>query len=233
MPPGGRRGKGIHRIRDRMEIGNWNELKIARDAGFGVYLTDGENDVLLPAKEVPEGAKTGDVLRVFCYLDSEDRPVATTAAPKVVRGDCAVLRVKEVTKVGAFLDWGLPKDLLLPFAEQTRKVSTGDEVYITPYIDKSGRICASMYASRRPDGMKADPTVRKKAYRQMAPDGEKVLRIITEEYGGVLPFDDKASPEQIKKVFALSKASFKRAVGGLYKERKILLGDGRIRVLPE
>lgn len=100
--------------------------------------------VLLPKNQVPEGTKPGCSLQVFIYKDSEDRPIATTSIPPLTLGKTALLRVKEVTAIGAFLDWGLAKDLLLPFKEQTVKVCSGEDVLVALYIDKSGRLCATM-----------------------------------------------------------------------------------------
>ena len=242
-----------------------------------------------PAKQVPEGTKLHDKLEVFLYKDSKDRLIATTNEPKLTLGGFAVLKVLQVTKIGAFLDWGLEKDLLLPFKEQLRKVHEGDEVLVTLYIDKSNRLCATMegiyhllstdspykkgdtvtgrvyefsenfgtfvavddkysaripgfentttlkigdiieanVTNRKPDG-KLDLTIRAKAYIQMNADAEEVLRII-DEYGGVLPFNDKASPDIIKREAHMSKNAFKRAVGHLYKERLIEFTDKGIR----
>ena len=129
-------------------LGEKQILTVTRTGQIGCYLGDHyesrANDVLLPAKWVPEGAKVGDKIEVFIYKDSEDRPIATTMEPKILLGQTAVLRVADVTKIGAFLDWGLEKDLLLPFHEQTAHLRAGDECLVTLYIDKSERLCASM-----------------------------------------------------------------------------------------
>lgn len=115
---------------------------------FGVYLaehaTEKEDKVLLPAKQVPQGLRPGDEIEVFLYKDSQDRPIATTNTPKLMLGETARLKVVSVGKVGAFLDWGLEKDLFLPFREQTIKVKEGDEVIVALYLDKSSRLCATM-----------------------------------------------------------------------------------------
>ncbi|MCD8021649.1 MAG: S1-like domain-containing RNA-binding protein, partial [Lachnospiraceae bacterium] len=105
---------------------------------------DSREKVLLPKKEVPEGTKTGDCIQVFLYRDSKDRLIATRREPMLTIGKFALLKVKEVSKIGAFLDWGLEKDLLLPFHEQTAKVYPGDECLVALYVDKSGRLCATM-----------------------------------------------------------------------------------------
>ena len=275
-----------------MKLAEYQDLYYVKKVDFGVYLAEdmgGETHVLLPSKQVPEDAKPGEKIRVFLYKDSKDRLIATTNTPKLTLGEYAPLVVKEVGKIGAFLDWGLEKDLLLPFKEQLRKVHEGDEVLVTLYIDKSNRLCATMegiyhllstdspykkgdtvtgrvyefsenfgtfvavddkysaripgfentttlkigdiieanVTNRKPDG-KLDLTIRAKAYIQMNADAEEVLRII-DEYGGVLPFNDKASPDIIKREAHMSKNAFKRAVGHLYKERLIEFTDRGIR----
>lgn len=127
------------------KLGEKQVLKIIDKKEFGVYLGDGNEDkVLLPIKQVPVGASKGDELEVFLYRDSKDRMIATTNQPAVTLGKVALLTVKEVGKVGAFLDWGLEKDLLLPFKEQTYKVNPDDKVLIALYTDKSDRLCATM-----------------------------------------------------------------------------------------
>ena len=262
-----------------MELGRTQKLEIVRMVDFGAYLGTEEEQVLLPKKQVPEGANVGDEVKVFIYRDSQDRLIATVNRPLVELDETAVLTVKEVSKNGAFLDWGLEKDLFLPFKEMTRKVEPGDEILVTLYIDKSRRLCATMkgiydllskespykegdtvqgrvyefsdnfgtfiavddrYSAMIPrhedcsflrigDIIEARVT-KVKAYLQMNPDAEKVLEII-DEYAGVLPFNDKASPEVIKRETGLSKNAFKRAVGHLYKEHKIEITDKVIRKL--
>ena len=130
-----------------MKLGEKQTLTVVKQVDFGVYLAEQQDDetrVLLPAKQVPEGTKLHDKLEVFLYKDSKDRLIATTNEPKLTLGGFAVLKVLQVTKIGAFLDWGLEKDLLLPFKEQLRKVKESDEVLVTLYIDKSNRLCATM-----------------------------------------------------------------------------------------
>lgn len=131
-----------------IELGKYQVLEACKQSDFGLYLckpgSDKSHRVLLPQKEVPEGTKLNDKLTVFIYKDSKDREIATTAKVPLTIGKLAVLRVKEVTKIGAFLDWGLMKDLLLPFKEQTAKVKEGDEVLVSLYVDKSNRLCATM-----------------------------------------------------------------------------------------
>lgn len=132
-----------------LEIGKRQLLTIVKKVDFGVYLAkeqeaDPEEKVLLPRKEVPENVQPGDEIEVFLYRDSKDRMIATVRQPKLSLGEVAVLRVKENGKIGAFLDWGLEKDLLLPFREQVRKVCPGEECLVALYLDKSKRLCATM-----------------------------------------------------------------------------------------
>ena len=132
-----------------LEIGKRQLLTIVKKVDFGVYLAkeqeaDPEEKVLLPRKEVPENAQPGDEIEVFLYRDSKDRMIATVRQPKLSLGEVAVLRVKENGKIGAFLDWGLEKDLLLPVREQVRKVRPGEECLVALYLDKSKRLCATM-----------------------------------------------------------------------------------------
>jgi predicted RNA-binding protein (virulence factor B family) len=120
-----------------IRIGEYCRLKAARTTDNGLYLTDGENEVLLPRKYVPEGTEIGHTVRVFVTTDSEDRPVATTQRPLGVVGDFAALKVKQLTPVGAFMDWGLDKDLLIPFAEQHRRMEEGEWMLVR--IDRDER----------------------------------------------------------------------------------------------
>ena len=131
-----------------IELGKVQELEILRVKEFGVYVGEAEGDeassVLLPRKQVPEGAAVGDKVQVFIYKDSSDRLIATTGTPKLQVGESAVLEVKEVSKIGAFLDIGLEKDLLLPFKEQTHPVGKGERCLVSLYVDKSRRLAATM-----------------------------------------------------------------------------------------
>lgn len=130
-----------------IQLGEIQTLKVIKQVEFGVYLYDGANTeerVLLPKKQVPEGAANGGEVEVFVYRDSKDRLIATTNMPKITLHGVNRLRVAQVGKIGAFLDWGLEKDLLLPFKEQTRRVSAGEECLAALYIDKSDRLCATM-----------------------------------------------------------------------------------------
>ncbi|HBA62510.1 MAG TPA: RNA-binding protein [Lachnospiraceae bacterium] len=127
-----------------MELGKRQMLMVVKKVDFGVYLGREDEKVLLPKKQVPAGIEPGDPLEVFLYKDSDDRLIATTTVPKIQLGELAVLTVAEVGRFGAFLDWGLEKDLLLPFKEQTAKVKKGDSCLVSLYIDKSSRLCATM-----------------------------------------------------------------------------------------
>ncbi|MBO6015931.1 MAG: RNA-binding protein [Lachnospiraceae bacterium] len=171
-----------------LRLGEKQKLAIVKQVDFGVYLAQdtahADERVLLPAKQVPDGAKTGDVLEVFLYKDSKDRPIATVNEPKLTIGQVARLTVLDTAGVGAFLDWGLEKDLLLPFREQTRKVRTGDEVLVTLYIDKSSRLCATMkvydYLSKE-SPYKKDDQVTGMIYE------------ISERFGAFVAVDDRYS----------------------------------------
>lgn len=130
-----------------IELGVIQNLKIVKLVEFGAYLAsddDPEDKVLLPIKQLPKDSKIGNILEVFIYRDSKDRLIATTRCPILKLHETALLRVSQVGKFGAFLDWGLEKDLLLPFAEQTKRVKEGEECLAALYVDKSGRLCATM-----------------------------------------------------------------------------------------
>lgn len=131
-----------------IELGKYQTLQVVKKTDFGFYLgepgSDRRNTILLPIKEAPMDCSIGDSLEVFVYKDSEDREIATAAKVPITVDGLAVLRVKEVTKIGAFLDWGLMKDLLLPYKEQTAPVKEGDQILVSLYVDKSSRLCATM-----------------------------------------------------------------------------------------
>lgn len=132
-----------------IELGKIQKLIVMKEASFGVYLNSAErdiydDDILLPKKQVPGGIKIGDDIEVFVYRDSEDRLIATTKMPKITLGEIEKLSVIDTAEIGAFLDWGLEKDLLLPFKEQTYPVKKGKQYLVCLYIDKSRRLCATM-----------------------------------------------------------------------------------------
>lgn len=275
-----------------LKLGVIQTLIIVKKVDFGVYLGEQINAsiderVLLPKKQVPEGASEGDEMEVFLYRDSSDRLISTITRPMLQLGEIACLEVAEVGKIGAFLKWGLEKDLFLPFKEMTKRVRPGDKALVALYIDKSDRLCATMklyhylktnspytigdnvkgtvyeisdnfgvfvavdgrfsglipkkeaqgeyhtgeelalrVTEVKEDG-KLTLSAREKAHVQINEDAENVYATI-EEFAGVLPFDDKASPEVIQREFGLSKAAFKRAVGHLLKAGKIELKSGKI-----
>lgn len=167
-----------------MRLGEKQVLTVVRIVDFGVYLGSDEERVLLPKKQVPEGIEVGDPVEVFLYKDSSDRMIATTKEPKITVGELAVLEVADVGRVGAFLDWGLEKDLLLPFKEQTVKVEKGDRCLVSLYIDKSGRLCATMkvYPLLKTDSpYKKNDMVRGTVYE------------ISREFGVFVAVDDRYS----------------------------------------
>lgn len=283
------------------KLGEKQTLTVVKKVEFGVYLAqpDAQQDekirnreqerVLLPIKQVPAGCECGDEITVFIYKDSRDRLIATTNEPKLMMGQVALLKVAQTGRIGAFLDWGLEKDLFLPFKEQTGHVVPGDEVLVSLYVDKSDRLCAKMnvYESLRTDSPyskddrvngkvyelsdnfgafvavdniysalipkrelygdvrvgdnvcarvikvhedgKLELGIREKAYLQMDKDADELFKLI-ESYDGVLPFNDKASPEVIRRKTGMSKNEFKRAVGRLLKSGKIEIGDSSIRL---
>ena len=270
-------------------LGTKKTLMVVKEVEFGVYLGNSQEKVLLPKKQVPEGVEVGDPIEVFLYKDSSDRLIATTNEPKIMLGELAVLNVAATGGIGAFLDWALEKDLLLPFREQTAPLKKGDQILVALYIDKSQRLCATMkvYERLRTDSPykvddqvegiiyelsdnfgvfvavdnlysalipkreafgklrvgdrvkarvvkvkedgKLDLSVREKAFLQMDVDADLIMKRM-EEYGGSLPFTDKADPELIKKEFDLSKNAFKRAIGRLLKEGKIEIGEKSIEI---
>ena len=150
-------------------LGKKQTLMVVKKVDFGVYLGTEDERVLLPKKQVPSGVGIGDPVEVFLYKDSKDRLIATTQEPKIVLGEVKALKVADTGRIGAFLDWGLEKDLLLPFKEQTTKVKKGDSCLVSLYVDKSGRLCATMkvYEKLRKDSpYKKDDRVRGIIYEQ-------------------------------------------------------------------
>lgn len=290
LPQRTMQGHGLQNEVHMLQLGKVQVLEVIKQTPFGVYLGKEGEQVLLPGSQVPHGTEVGDSLEVFLYKDSEDRIIATVNRPVVMLGEVALLQVSQVNKVGAFLNWGLEKDLFLPYKEMTAPVSEGDQVLTAVYIDKSGRLCGTMkvypylstespytkenqvtgrvyelskdfgvyvavddcYSARIPakqlygetkpqvgdvirarvtavkaDG-KLDLSVREKAHVQMDKDAAKLTELLKEN-GGILPVTEKSSPEDIKEATGMSKNEFKRAVGRLYKERRVLIEDGVIR----
>ena len=177
-----------------IEIGKVQKLKVVKSVEFGIYLADPEDDsdseerVLLPKKQIPEGTVLGDEIEVFIYRDSEDRLIATTNRPRAAAGEIARMRVKEIAKPGAFLDWGLEKDLMLPFKELTGKIKPGDECLVAVYVDKSGRLCATMnvYECLRTDSpYKKDDAVTGTLYE--ISDNFGAFVAVDDIYSGLIP----------------------------------------------
>ncbi len=267
-----------------IKLGEIQKLKVDRIIKNGALLIEkkGKNDenVLLPKGQVPKDTEVGDTIEVFVYKDSEDRPVATVKKPKITMGSIEFLQVIDVTKIGAFLDWGLDKDLFLPFKEQKGKVVKGRKYLVGLYIDKSNRLSATMDTYKmlssespykegdwvkgivynlnrelgafvavdkkyhgliprkelfqdfnigdevearvnrvREDG-KLSLSLRKKAYKQIDKDVQRILKKL-ESKGGRLPLNDKSSPTKIYNELNMSKSAFKRAVGNLLKNKII------------
>ncbi len=184
-----------------IRLGEIQTLQILKKVDFGVYLWDGEDKeerVLLPKKQVPEQAQAGDEVEVFIYRDSKDRLIATTGRPEVTLHGVARLRVAQVGKIGAFLDWGLEKELLLPFKEQTKKVSAGEECLAALYIDKSGRLCATMnvYPYLSTDSpYRKDDRVRGTVYEISRNFGAFVA--VDDQYSALIPKQELYGPVQI------------------------------------
>ncbi len=270
-----------------MKIGEYNNLRINRMVDFGAYLIDEDtHEVLLPKRYLTPEMKVGDDIKVFVYNDSENRPVATTEAPHAVVGDFALMRVKAVNKVGAFLDWGLAaKDLLVPFSEQRVDMQAGRSYIVRVYLDPaSQRIVASAKLAKflnqsepeyyhrekvevlvvqrsdlgyrviinnahwgqiyqnetyqdvnigdrftafvkqvRPDG-KIDVTLAKIEKMRVDDLADRILDYLG-AHNGEMAFTDKSDPEDINKTFNCSKKDFKKALGLLYKQQKVTLGD--------
>ena len=275
------------------ELGKLNTLKSVRDSSNGTYLDGGElGEILLPKQFVTEELREGDSISVFVYKDSEDRIVATTETPKAVVGQFATLKVVSVNeKVGAFLDWGLSKDLLLPYREQMSDPQSGDRCVVYILVDElSGRIIASEqlseftskdepqykeeeevdllvfdetplgyktivnnrymgllyhtelaepldygqwivgYVSKVRDDGHIDLRRDRAGYGRVEPIGEQILEALKANQG-TLPFNDTSSPESIRAEFDVSKQAFKRALGALYKQKRIRFTDEGITLV--
>jgi len=273
-------------------LGKVNPLKVVKVVDFGVYLDGGsDGEILLPKRYVPEVCELGDTLSVFIYNDSEDRLIATTEKPYVMVGEFAALEVVEVNEVGAFLDWGLMKHLMVPFREQKIKMEEGRRYPVFVFVDfDSKRITASAKIEKFVDeskpelevGQEVDLLIYKKTdmgwkavinqqytgvlydneifkeihtgetlkgfVKQIRPDDkidlmlqkagfEKIddfalkLHALLKEADGFLPFTDKSQADDIYEAFGISKKTFKKAVGDLYKKRQILLEPDGIRLV--
>lgn len=275
-----------------IEIGLINRLRALRLTSVGMFLGDRDGEeVLLPNKYVPDTLREGDDIRVFVYTDSEDRLVATTLVPKIQRDEFAYLEVVAVTDYGAFLDWGLEKDLLVPHREQSRPLEVGRSYVVFLYLDDTtDRLVASskinrflddddradfavgdevellayertdlginaiindrfrglLYANElfRPvrigerltgyikhirDDYRIDLSLQKPGYEGVEPNARRILTLL-QTNGGFLPLTDNSDPQQIYRTLEMSKKTFKKAIGALYRDRKITLAPDGIRL---
>ncbi len=276
-----------------IKIGKFNRLRAARQTDNGVYFTDTDKsgEVLLPNKYIPDDLFEGDVLNLFVFKDSEDRITATTIRPKIMLGEFALLQVRDVNQFGAFLDWGMDKDLLVPFKEQPGRMSPGNWYMVYLYLDpQSERLVGSgryqkflqkenidlregqqvdliiddqsdlgvnviinhryrglLYENEiferigrgderkgfvkkvREDG-KVDVTLQAPGYAKVEPNAARILEKLKEN-DGFLPLTDKSDPIQIAALLEMSKKTYKKAVGALYKERKVRLEEDGIYLL--
>jgi hypothetical protein len=275
-----------------VELGHYNTLRMLKRTDFGVFLDGGEfGDILLPRKQVPDSLQIGDEIEVFLYNDSEDRIIATTLKPKARVGECAYLKVISTSKFGAFLDWGLPKDLLVPFSEQQKPMQNGYSYTVYLFVDTdSERIAAStklenwlsieashfkpkqavelLIYSKSDLGFKAviDGTHLGQLYsnetfqalhygeqvkgyiKQLRDDGRIDLMLqlpshlerdhlsdaiveYLQQHEGVSQLTDKSPPDDIYQAFGVSKANYKKALGQLYKQRRITIEKHQITLL--
>lgn len=275
-----------------LRLGEYNKLKVLRGTSVGFYLGDDEgNDVLLPHKYIPLESNVGDELEVFLYKDSEDRIIATTLKPAIQLHQFACLNVKDVTQIGAFLDWGLEKDLFVPFREQNQKLKAGDYTIVYLYLDEqTDRLVASCKVDKffqkenidletgqevdllvmnktdlgfnvvvnntyrglvyeneifkmlawgdetkgyvklvREDG-KIDISLKKLGYDAIEPAEQQILDQL-KAAGGSLQLNDKSDPLDIQTQLQMSKKVFKKAIGGLYRQKLILIEDGGIKLV--
>lgn len=270
-------------------IGKYNNLTILRHTSVGLFLGDVEGEeVLLPNKYVTDEMEIDDTIRVFVYNDSEDRPVATTETPKIIRNEFACLQVKDVNDFGAFLDWGLEKDLFVPFREQHERMIVGKSYVVFLYLDrKTSRLLASSkwhqfvendrltvnegdevdliiaeqtdlgfnvivnhyhkgliyanelfkkiaigdhltgYVKKIREENKLDISLEKQGYEKVEPTFEKIL-VELKNNNGFLNLSDNSAPEEITNRLEMSKKTFKKAIGGLYRQGKIRITDDGI-----
>jgi len=272
-----------------IKIGDYNKLRVVKEVDFGIYLDGGtDGEILMPTKYVPDGTKPDDEIDVFIYSDSEDRLIATTETPYAKVNEFAFLKVKAVNKFGAFLDWGILKDLLVPFREQKTDMIEGYSYIVYIYLDeKTNRLAASAkinkflnsemptykindevsiliesktdigfkaiieneyagllyenevfknikkgdllkaYIKKIRDDGKIDLVLQKSGYEQIDGISEIILQTLKKNKGFIAA-NDKSSPEMIKSLFNISKKSFKKAIGSLYKQRLIDFKDDGI-----
>lgn len=272
-----------------IELGNYNTLKILRETAVGLFLGDDDvDDLLLPLKYIPDEFNIGDDISVFCYLDHEERPIATTLKPLIKRNTFGWLRVAEVNEFGAFLDWGLEKHLLVPFREQQIKMIEGESYVVFCYLDeKSFRLVASSrlnkfannedislspndevdllvsrqselgwdviinnkyqglvfksevfqpmqvgaslkgYVKKIREDNKIDIVLKPIGHLGLEPAAKQIFEQL-ESSGGYISLHDKSAPEEIREMFQMSKKTFKKAIGALYRDRKIDIKDDGI-----
>ena len=277
-----------------IQAGQYYTLPVVKLVDFGAYLDGGEaGEILLPKRYVPQGLRAGDELEVFLYHDGESRLIATTDKPKGIVGDIVVLEVKDVMHQGAFLEWGIMKDLFLPLSQQASVLYKGMKVPVLVYLDEmTGRVAATekfqhhlkgnpitlvendpvnLLVTRKTDlgfeviinsmhvGLihfsdifhemkigdrlkgfikkllpddKIDVMPGERGYKRIESDAEKIMRLLREN-NGYLPYHDKSSPEEIYTFFGMSKKSFKMAIGGLYKDKKISFAQAGIQQIGE
>ena len=276
---------------EKYKIGHYNQLEILELGEHGAYLDGGEDKILMPKKFIPENARPGDTVSVFVYLDQDNRLVATTEQALAEVGQFAYLKVAWVNQYGAFLSWGLTKDLFVPFKEQNKKMEKDRSYLVYIYIDDmTKRIVASAkldkfvevscdkyntgdsvkvivwkqtelgykvivdntYAgllykneifqqlhigeqldavikSVRPDG-RLDVALQRDGKFHVDESSEKILAALREA-GGFLPYGDKTSPEEIYRQFGISKKTFKKSVGALYKKQLLSIEEKGIKLL--
>lgn len=280
-----------------IELGEIQELLLKRIKSSGAFLgiegvEDPEEDVLLPGKELEESDKVGDLVKVFIYKDHSSRLIATKIMPLITLGKIAHLEVKEITKIGAFVNWGLEKDLFLPFKEQTVKLNRGRKYLMALYIDRSERLCATMKirdylrqdspynendwitgtiyniaeeigafiavdnqyeallpkeeckgvlsigesVSARVSSVKEDGrlnlSTKERGFMEIDTDATMIYEILKEN-NGFIAVNDKSNPDDIRNLFSISKASFKRAIGRLLKNEKIEFYKNGIKIKGE
>lgn len=275
-----------------IELGKINTLSVSQQRDDQLYLDGGElGEIALADKVAPGRYRDGDSLKVFVYIDGKNQTVATTQMPRAQADEVAWLKVVSLSHAGAFLDWGLPKDLLLPFGEQKGKLVEGRSYLVRLFLDEHNRIAASMllddfiqdqafyykdgqsvelmiaeqtelgfkavvdhkywgvlYQNEvfqplkrgqklkgfikkvRPDN-KLDLILSQEKYGQKVDDTAGKILAVLEKHGGYVALTDKSPPEQIYQTFAVSKKVFKQAIGGLYKQRKIVIEEQGIRLV--
>ena len=275
-----------------VEVGKMNTLEVSRSSDFGMLFDGGDlGEILMPKRYVSNAWKEGDEVEVFVYLDSEDRLTATPDKPKAQVGDYALLRCKEVAAVGAFLDWGVAKDLFIPFREQRVKMRQGESYLVHIYFDNAserivgsskidkflekskrfykngeevdlkvwqksdlgykciinnerwgmiffnevfqslqrGELLKGFIKNVRPDG-RIDLSLQKPGYEKVTKLTDVILNYIKSQ-GGFMPITDKNPPEEIYAVFKVSKKTYKKAIGALYKQRMVEFVDGGTRMV--